>query len=680
MCIRWAALVLVLGCGGCGNQMRSVRAFRQHGREPAKAKAVVQRVADFRAGLRVVDRLLSGTGYGRPGELAKALEFDDATADRLRAQLERSGLYADTSLRVPIATLYQVHAEAVFGRFGDDGRTLLAQVQETFGAEDDLQAIWATLTTAREALAAAQRQAEDIEEQISKLDAKRDKRRIAQLKGRLAIAETRRDGVQSDAVERREAFERSISSVRFHTNTAQARAVLDDLVAVLSVGARLVAEVAALVPVVTVQAYGAARDLKRNPKRAAELIGLALSLHGIDADLAVLTEGLYVLAEKVADAAGRSLSDTAGFLYAESASDLVRGFAFDSFYFDMRGGAEVLFFHNGQRTGDQNDEENESKVTYDLSNQRFRLEYAVDPIVLATFSLDLGLDLLNVPGLIQFDLGYKTDRVYRSGGTIERSQDALGALGATGTASDVLSAGIALLGLRASVETARFNAGTVRLVNTQTGQVEGEAPFELERLKVGLDYDLMWVIDSPKLRSVLDALDLGFRYMTYSLPRIVYEFEDRNGNAEQDDWVLIGESDPQQVKSTFYMGGVMARGAWAAGRYLRLPIELGVYLGGGPADYIIGATADEGERDGDALAALVMPARFGFAFTFADPRSRLQIDLEIIYQLELIVSSAGKLFDRNEEGDEESDLGDRKVDFGGVDVFHGPTARLRMTF
>ncbi|MCA9527252.1 MAG: hypothetical protein KC549_13260, partial [Myxococcales bacterium] len=85
---------------GCSSSVRSVRALRQHGREPAKAEAVVARVEDFRAAVSLIDRLLDGPMPGDPGELARRLSLGDAEAEKLLQAIEKKGLYRDGSLRV----------------------------------------------------------------------------------------------------------------------------------------------------------------------------------------------------------------------------------------------------------------------------------------------------------------------------------------------------------------------------------------------------------------------------------------------------------------------------------------------------------------------------------------------------------------------------------------------------
>lgn len=661
-------LLLVVACvfAGC-SPVRSVRAVRQHGREPASAAAVVARAEDLRESLALLDRLLAGPGYGGPGTLAKQLALGETEADGLIKELESTGIYRNAALRVPVVTLYRRHLDEVLTQAAG-GSSLLAAVEARFGADSGLVAAWQGLTQARATLAEGRRAWARLDEQRDALaaDDKAGRERLAQA---MEAQDQENDRVAGTIEASRSAVTSAFGTLKFDLTDAEARALMDDLIAALSFGGRMAAEGAALVQVVLSQTYGALRDFKKRPGQAAEdLLTVVLTLRSLDGDLAIATEVLSDLAALAAQVADVDLDETAGYLYENTASDLIGGLALDSFYFDLRAGGEVLFFHNAQRDG-ETEESAESNITYDLTGQRFRLEYEVQPIVFATVSLSLGLDLLRIPGLVQLDFGYKTDRVYQSGGTIERSDNALGALGASGTASDVLALGLAVLGVRAAVERATFNAGSVQLRDVQLDSIVDEAPFTFTRNRVALTYDLLWVIQSARLSSILDALDVGFLYTQYTLPRILYQFEDRNGDPEQDDYFLVGESDPQDVESRYYQGGVVARGAWRTGT-VSFPLSLGFYVGGGPADF------DFPGAEADALLAIVVPAHVGIAYSFAEPRNRLHIDAELIYSGELIYAASNTLT----ASEDESDLGDRSVDFGGIDVFHGPSARLRVTF
>ena len=92
------------------------------------------------------------------------------------------------------------------------------------------------------------------------------------------------------------------------------------------------------------------------------------------------------------------------------------------------------------------------------------------------------------------------------------------------------------------------------------------------------------------------------------------------------------------------------------------------------ADFDIGDA--DADRQGDTLLDLVIPARLGLAYSFAEPRDRLHFDFELVYDAELIYAFSPDGVSQ----DENSDLGQKVVDFGGFDVFHGPSGRLRLTW
>ena len=84
---------------------------------------------------------------------------------------------------------------------------------------------------------------------------------------------------------------------------------------------------------------------------------------------------------------------------------------------------------------------------FDFRGRRFKLDYRVDPIVLASARLDVVLDWIRMPGAANLCFGYSTDRVYKSGGEVTQSS-LTEQLGIDGIASDVLDAGLGLLGIR----------------------------------------------------------------------------------------------------------------------------------------------------------------------------------------------------------------------------------------
>jgi hypothetical protein len=292
--------------------------------------------------------------------------------------------------------------------------------------------------------------------------------------------------------------------------------------------------------------------------------------------------------------------------------------------------------------------------------------------VLAAFSLNLGFDLLGRPDLLQLSLGYQTDRLAGSGGRLDRGRDALEALGLEGSASDLVSAGLSLAGVRTQVEVAQFHQGRARLIDVPNDTVVGTSPLTLERLKVDFTYNLLMALDEPIIAGWLDNLDVGLRYMRYALPRIAYRWGARTGGDGRTRNVVIAESDPQVMETEAYQAGLMARGAWNISERWRMPLAVGVYFGVGPTQY---RPEPQAARETDILGVVTFPLMTGLAYTFTAPQSELQVDLQLAYNLEIIgITPVEDLL-----GDEDDPDPNESV-FGGTDFFHGPLAQLTVGF
>jgi len=662
---------------GCTSSVQSIRAYRQHSREPAKMKVVLARLDTIRKNLKLVETLLNNTPYTPGADWSRKIALDERKAERISGALERGKLYRDENLRIPVALLYQRSVtQALQGASHSKERlrfkSVMAALTHYLPSGKQLQQGLKEERRLAKKLAKARKKINELEMKRSRLNSKKQKGKFKQLSHHIQREERKEEKLKAQRHGISRSFQQALSQTkRFGGGGAEAAQALKDLINILSVAVRLEAEALALVPISFQQGFRLVSV--RQPKNYLKLIG---GLKEVATHLETQTLMLLGLTEKLCTLKGIDLGSTQGWAYAASASDLVKGFALDSFYFDLKAGGEMLLFHN---IAGQTDEEKEGSgdeyVRYNYDARQFHLEYEVEPIIFAEMALDVGFDALKIPHFLNLDLNYKTDRVYRSGGEIERSGDALSELGAKGHASDVISAGLSAAGVRGGVKRAQFNSGKVRLINDASGEVVDEGPMPLTMTQVDLSYDLTWALnESNPIRGILDELILGFRALRYELPRILYEFEDRNGNPKQDEYHLIAESEVQLLESDFYMGGLqLSRRALLSERW-QLLLGLGLYLGTGPMEYSI----DEGSQPEEHwMFSFMGDGQLGLAYAFASPRSRWQLDLQLVYDAQFVLVSS---IDDPKGSDKDSDLGDKKVTFGSVDLFHGPTAGLKMAY
>ena len=263
---------------------------------------------------------------------------------------------------------------------------------------------------------------------------------------------------------------------------------------------------------------------------------------------------------------GRTLRETAGYaLRRTSVGTIARGIV-DRVYADAAAGAEARFaLFSGPDTDEAPD--TSSDLSFDYRGARRVLEYDVQPIVFASFSFAVGLDLTGIPDFLRFDADYATDRVWSSGGSIERSTDVLGELELRGAASDAVRLALGIVGVQGDVVIARFDQGTVDVVDTATGTVEARVPLRFEATEIGAGFDILWAMPQARVRSFADQLEVGFRYLDYSIPRILYGLEDTDGDPDRDRYVYYAETPVQRVHSRYYLGEVrFRRGVHVGGR------------------------------------------------------------------------------------------------------------------
>ena len=568
---------------------------------------------------------------------------------------------------------------------------VLAAIGDAGGAGQAVLTSWAAMDDKVRQLGALAIQVEKLEKARSDLGPNASKAALQEATARIDAIEGQLDALAQEVKADRQTFLDSLKGLQpgaVSNPTAEASQMVSDRTAVVSVAARLELEAVSLVPIIGVQLLKAIQNPSAIAAPKADADGVATvnnvlskalaapeTLANIGTKLSQQVELLTGLTSLFAQVTRLSVSDTPGYAFGESASSQVIGLATDSVYVNFKAGAEMFLFHH--QANDEKVASEESNQSFDATGRSSHLVYAVDPIILAAFSLDAGLDLLDIPGFLKLDLGYKTDRVYKSGGEIEESGDALGALGVDGAVSDVLSFGLAVAGVGSRVKIATFTSGEVGLFDEGDGEVTFTTPFQFKYTDVELYYDLFWLVDWDFLKAYFDNFYVSFRYLNYEIPRIVYEFEDQNGDPEIDEYTFVRQSDPQNVPTEFYMGGVkFSRGLVGSGS--RLLADVGLYFGAGPSRFYFDDPSDSRSK---VAAGFVSDALLGWALSLTSPQSSWHFDLQLVYEAQLILAA---FFESNggqaDPNDTDSDLGQRATNFGGLDVFHGPKLRMSLSF
>jgi hypothetical protein len=409
---------------------------------------------------------------------------------------------------------------------------------------------------------------------------------------------------------------------------------------------------------------------------------------------------LEILTTALAASSRTAVEATAGFLLKESVVDQVVGVTLDSFRAQAKAGGEAFFFNAIQQDNQNRQQQGDATIRKDLTGRLRTLKYDVKPILFTAFNLNLGFDYIRMPNAAGLNLGYKTDRVFSSGGTIESGS--LGQqLGLKGTASDVLDLGLGILGVRSNVRIANFTTGTVTYANAQGVELIGpdgkpvQAPLQIGFTQIDLGYDLGFALGEKAAQAYIEELTVGARYFRYALPRILYELENiippnpDGSSSPNKDLRYLNETFPQTVPSIYYMGGFTARFGKGDAAALAPYGEMGIYGGAGPTTYSLrkGKAVDcsngavpgdkqvcvdnfsaERTNENETAWGINASLALGLRIRLAKPGRRFRLNGEVVYRAELIYANATA---------SNSDTGkERQIDFGTADLFHGPRFNL----
>ncbi|HQP33897.1 MAG TPA: hypothetical protein PLI95_01915 [Polyangiaceae bacterium] len=737
------AAILAAALLGCGATAYNVRAYRAYTYEEAKLHVAIDRAEDLAVTAALLNRILIETPYTPGAEWIGKLPLTDAEANRIRSQLRSRAPYDNTDYNIPLVKVYRVHLEEVLEQApkpaargssagaegeraqepGDDAGTgeggavaegadadadagAPAQEQKPAGEFASIFAAMASLTPKGESLVRDWDAAAGMREELEKLEAKKtamlpslpvygSRPFSASERERLAEYDALKE--QIDAAEKRldDAKRRMVAAVETMPEPGDDRKqqIVRDAETAVSVAYRLELEALALLPVIVVQAARATLAIgKEGSRRPLKLMRLE-SVTELPGYLSKMEERLdwqhdvlEPAAERLAKLRGHDVDQTPGFKLRESLVDQIAGITRDSFRLDMNAGGEALFFSQSALTKDAQSTNASSTsssktTTHDFTGRTHRLIYDVRPIYMVSGNVNVAFDWFHLPDAAKLNLGYRTDRAFSSGGSIENSGSLGQQLGVKGRASDVLDAGLGLLGVQTAVRVARFTTGTVTEMGVDPGTdqdagIWGTAPMQMQVTQVDVGYDIAFLFAQTAGKFYIEKVVLGARHLRYSMPRILYEMRDTNTSADRDDYVFVRESPAQTVQSKYWMGGVTSR--WGPGESPRLGwyFDLAILAGAGPASYYLlydqtGSDVPENREQFHKTAIVAnVGMGLGFRYRITGAASRFKLDAQASYRGDLIYSSISLNSPGDKNGVEQGEK--RELTFGGVDVFHGP--------
>ncbi|WP_437965074.1 hypothetical protein WMF04_36245 [Sorangium sp. So ce260] len=683
-------LLAAAAASACVPAAYNVRAARAFANEDARRAIIDDRAADLERAAWLADEVLANTPYSPGDTWIAALRLDDDEGERLRKRFEEAAPY-DGEHEVPLAKLYRVKldealaraaaprpAPPAFARLFDALAALAAPAALAPGAPapaapppgaltpgasaesaaSRLPAAWQALAEHARALAAEER---DVE----RLSAGRplgapDTPEIAAAKGRAAARRRALAGAQRDVAD-------AAATLRAASAGQEpAATIARDALRVTSFLLRMHTEALAVAPYVVKQA----RRVARGEPGYGATVARAEALSRV---LEAQREALSACAEALSVPARTPLEDTAGFEMQESLLDQGRAISLDAVHLQLKSDVELLFFH-------QLASPNSSGGINDYRGRTRRLAYDVDPVFMVGGRALLTYDFEHVRNAARLNAGFKTDRLFSSGGDIAYDNSLGKLIGLNGFASDVFDIGADLVGISTSLKIARFTSGDVTelAVDPVTGRDAGavaSAPFQLLVRQVDVGFDVTKLFPDAADDLYLEELLVGFRYMDYKLPRIFYALRERDPGTG-DVYVFERQSPAQSVTSRFYQGGFSLR--MGNGEWPRLaPFgDLGLYGGAGPVRYAFPAdpAVAGGAREVDEATMIALSGNLsvGLRLRLTSNLSRLRLLTELSYNLEAVGQGIVSSIHATRRGDETTYTVGRKIDIGGFDLFHGP--------
>lgn len=645
---------------GCGPATYNVPAARAFANEDADLGVVADRAADLTAVPPVVETLLLATPYTPGDRWTAMLRLDDDGADKLRERFESKPPY-DGDHEVPLAKLYRVQLEQALAQAKNDRAGKPAKYPSVLDALATLDPAARDLPARFRALVEAQRQVVDQQRRVRWFEGISMQRRLAAREANdLRDAQSKLGAAQQQAASAQQDLDKiaaALSAVADERD--ESGTVAKDGLEGVAFALRLEIEALAVAPYLVRQA----KRVQRSEGRGREHVAPVEDARDLmDVERAFLGK----LADALVRPAGRALVDTGGFAMHENPIAQAARVNFDSTHIHIKGDSRLLIY-------------NQLKNTDSHAGRTRRLAYSVDPVFMVGGKIIAAYDFLHVKNAASVNAGFTTNRLFGGGGDLENKGSLGTLLGLDGLASDFFDIGMDLMGVHTNVVLARFTSGEVSevAVDAKTGAdlfVVERAPFQLsyQQIDVGFDFTIL----APELAEDLyvEGFLVGFKYLNYQLPRILYETRERTPE-EGKGYVLSRQTPPQSVSTQMYMGGLalrMGQGDWPRVSFFG---ELGVYGGVGPADwYYTQSPEARGGTRTPAHATMLgfdAEAALGVRFRLTKQR-RPRVVTELSYGGEIVGEGAITQINETRRGSKTSYTVGKSVDVGGFDLFHGP--------
>lgn len=324
--------------------------------------------------------------------------------------------------------------------------------------------------------------------------------------------------------------------------------------------------------------------------------------------------------------------------------------------------AEVYFFHvidMGNENGGEDDSGN--VTTYNLTGRKYKMEYSFKPVYMASAEGFIRWKFL------QFDGLYKSNRFQKNGSIEYDNTDAVSQLPKGELVSEVLKVGIKFFDLETSYRSVQFDFGTASVVDVDNDEVVDKGKIKLNIKEFNTKYRIPGVFKRQDY-----SLLICYNYLSYSLPRIVYLYEDTNPSEDDDEWVYTGETIPQTLDLNSHLVGL----GLSLGERKSLDgfFSAELYVGAGKSKmdfYENGSDENELVTKNKMVYTSKVNTAMGISWKLP-PDSFVTGAIRLTYEINLMGYSGINGFTNAEEGeDEDSDTGRTDYGFNSFDILQG---------
>ncbi len=682
--LRWWVLAalssLVLGCFPATFNVRAQRAFSN---EEAVPETIVDRAVDIAETRILVGKLLADTPYTPADEWVQALGLENPEGERLKKEVLATSTYRGGELEVPTVKVIRLHLQKVSNQALAPRASkaaypsLLAALETLTPGAKGLRADfdrYSVATLNHEAMLRAEIR---LQEQLVLQNVPTNPAfgavpdSLVRARQATQLAATEADEAQKALLEAIDSLARADLSHPMQDQIAR------DGLSAFSVALRAMLEAQALIPVVQTQSARAIESEQRvifstgaqENGGTYDLKEVPVRMRGMEAmtarDVPVFERATTTLSVKL----GIAQKATPGFVFRESIVDQVFGVQWDSLHVHANLDGEVMFYNQIGTNG----------ISGDYTGRTRRLAYSIAPIATIGGRIVFSFDWLHIQNAATLNGSFETDRFYSSNGSITYSGSLGQRLGLKGFASDVVDIGAGIIGIRTRVKNAKFTNGEVSeiAVDPTTGKdlgVVDKALLQIAFTQVDVAYDVAFALPPEVVgRYWIEELLVGFRYMNYRLPRILYELQDVNPpGAKSQNFKFERESPAQKITSNYYMGGGTFRFGQGTEHIVSLYGDLGFYGGIGTSKYTL--TNDKPETP--TAAVFDLSAGVGARLRLTPRKSRFRVLVEAQYHGEMVYQTVISSLRGTQTSNGTTYTVDKKVDFGGTDLFHGPRLQV----